>query len=209
MPEELQELIEKIHQEGVKAAEDKAGDIEAEAKRQAEEIIKKAGKEADKIISDAKDEVSRMRRSGEESLKQAGRNVVISLKKEITSILDRLIALRVREGLSSDAMSKIIPSLIKNYRGEKGAIVVTLNKKDLKDMEKSFLSKLKAAAKKGITLRGSEEIQGGFFISYDSDKSHYDFTDKSLAEYISSYLKPALGELLKSASGGKDKKHKR
>lgn len=203
MVEDLKSLIEKINQEGVKAAEDKAKDIEIEARRRAGEIIEKAKKEAGKVIAEAKDEVARMEKSGEESLKQAGRNLIISLRKEITSMLDRLIMLRVREELSPGAMAKIITSLIKNYKGkDEGDIIVSLNKKHLQNLEKGFLSKLKAEMKKGITLRQSEDIQGGFIISYDSGKSHYDFTDKGLAEYISSYLKPKLAELLKSASSG-------
>ncbi len=198
MAEDLKGLIEKIHEEGVKAAENKAKDIEAEAKRRAGEIVEKAKKEAAKLTAKAKDDVSRQKKSTEESLKQTGRNLIISLRKEITSMLEGLITLSVREELSPNAMANIITSLIKNYKGgETGNIIVSLNKKDLQNLEKGFLSRLKTGVKKGITLRQSEDIQGGFIISYDSGKSHYDFTDKGLAEYISSYLKPKLSELLK------------
>ena len=198
MVEDLKSLIEKINQEGIKAAEDKAGEIEAEAKKRGDDIIKRAEKEAEKIVANAKAEVAKMEKSGEESIRQAGRNLVLSLRKEIMSMLDGLVTSRLQEELSPGAMAKIISSLIKNYEGPvEGNVIVSLNKEDLKKMEKDFLANLKREAKKGITLKRADDIQAGFIISYDSGKSHFDFTDKGLTEYISLYLKPKLAELLK------------
>jgi vacuolar-type H+-ATPase subunit E/Vma4 len=58
--------------------------------------------------------------------------------------------------------------------------------------------------KKGLTLKPLGEISGGFTISYDGGKSHYDFTDKGIAEYLSACLNPELSAILnKAASGGK------
>lgn len=197
MTEDLKGLIEKINQEGIKAAEEKAREIETEAKRRAEQIIGKAKKEAEKIIAGAKDETARMEKSGEASLEQAGRNLILTLRKEIGSMLDRIITLNLQEELSPGTTTHIISSLIKNYKGTvEGDITVLLNKEDLKKIENDFLDKLKKEVKKGITLKQSDDIKAGFVISYDKLKSHHDFTDKGLAEYISSYLKPKLAELL-------------
>ena len=114
-------------------------------------------------------------------------------------MLDRLITLRLREEFSPGAMSRIISSIIKNYKGTmEDDVIVSLNKEDLKKIENDFFAKLKTEVKKGITLKQADDIQAGFLISYDDSKSHYDFTDKGLAEYISLYLKPKLAELLKT-----------
>jgi V/A-type H+-transporting ATPase subunit E len=201
MVEDLESLIEKINQEGIQAAEEKAKTIEAEAKKRSEEIAAKAKKEAEKIIAKAKDDVATMEKSGEASLKQAGRNLIISLRKEIASVLDGIIKLNIREELTPAEMTKIISALVKNYKGqEKGNIVISLSKEDLEKMEKPLLGRLNSEVKKGITLKRSDDIQAGFIISYDSGRSHYDFTDKALAEYIGAYLKPKLSELLEGAT---------
>ncbi len=200
MAEDLKGLIEKIHEEGVKAAENKAKDIENEAKLRAQAIVDKAEKNAEKIIAEAKDEVAKIEKSGEASLKQAGRNLIISLKKEIESLLNKLIMLEIREELSPQVMTKIITTLIKNYKDkEKADIIISLGKEDLKKMEKGFLKKLKSEVKKGITLKARDDIRAGFVISYDNGKSHYDFTDKALTEYIGLYLRPKLRDILKEA----------
>lgn len=205
MAEELKNLIEKIHQEGVKAAEDKASNIEDEAKRQAKAIVEKAEKEAKNVIAEAEEKISKIEESGKVSLKQAGRDLLLSLRKEINAVLNKIVVSHVRKALNPDELSKIISTLIKDYGGgEKGDIIVSLKKEDLEKLKKGFLNELKDETKKEITLKSSEDIHGGFIISYDSDKSHYDFTDKALAEYIGLYLKPELSEMLKETpSGGK------
>ena len=205
--EDLKSLIDKINQEGIQSAENKAREIEGEAQRQAQAIVSKAEKEAKKLLSDARDEIARMEKSGQESLKQAGRNLIISLRKEIGDTLDRLMTLRVRDELTPGDMARIMSSLIKNYKGSgEGKIIISLGKDDLKKMEKSFLAKLKEETKRGITLRQSEDIQGGFVISYDGGRSHYDFTDKALVEHLSLFLKPELSRLLERGPSAEDKK---
>ncbi len=200
MAEDLKGLIEKIHEEGVRAAENKAKDIENEAELRAQTIVDKAEKNAERIIAEAKNETAKMEKSGEAALKQAGRNIIISLRKEIETLLDKVIMLEVRAELTPDVMTKIIATLIKNYKDKEGAdIIVSLGKEDLKKMEKGFLKKLKNNVVKGITLKARDDIRAGFVISYDSGKSHYDFTDKALTEYIGLYLSPKLKDLLRGA----------
>ena len=197
MAEELKDLIEKIQEEGVRAAEDKARDIEKEAREQAGRIIIKAEREAENLFEEAKQKIAKMEASGKDSLKQAGRDLLLTLKKEINAILDRIVASSVHKALDKAELIKIITLLAKNCREEeKKDIQVSLAKEDLEGLRKGLLSELKDEIKEGITLKPSEDIRGGFIISYDKGKSHYDFTDCALAEYISAYLKPKLAEIL-------------
>ena len=83
--------------------------------------------------------------------------------------------------------------------GERNDITIFLNKEDLETLEKNFLHKLIEETKKKIILRPAEEISGGFTISFDNGKSCYDFTDKALADYIGTYLKPKLNQILQEA----------
>lgn len=201
MTEDIKNLIEKIQQEGIKAAEEKAGEIENQAKRRAEEIIKAAEKEAKKLIENAKNEIEKMEKSSKASLEQAGRDLLISLRQELDAMLERVIASEVRQEFKPDELNKIIAGLIKEMSGTReGNIVVSLKEDDLRKLERDFLQKLADEVKKGITLKSVGEISGGFIISYDDGKSHFDFSDKGIAEYLSLHLKPALAEMLKKAA---------
>ncbi|MFC1804313.1 hypothetical protein ACFLZ3_00575 [Candidatus Omnitrophota bacterium] len=211
MAEELKGLIEKINREGIKAAQGKAIEIEADAKRKAERIVDDAGRQAEKIIAEARQKVAKMQEGTGLELEQSGRDMLLALKKEVNAMLDRLVTARLREALSPQEMARIIASLIRSHgKKEKSDIVVSLKKSDLAALEKGLLGELKQAAKSGITLRGSEDIRAGFIISYDGNKSHFDFTDQGLAEYIGSYMKPKLAEILKGTTPEvKKKKRKR
>ena len=199
MAEELKELLEKIQEEGVKAAENKAKSIEEKATKEAESILAKARKDAEKIISESAQKIARMEKSTKDSLKQAGRDVILGLRKEINSLLDKIITSRIDQALTPTELVSIIKLIAKESKGnEKQEITVSLNKKNLEIIEKSLLKELKEETKKGITLKPSEEIRGGFIISYDKGKSYYDFTDTALTEYIGSYIKPKLAEILKT-----------
>jgi len=197
MSEDLKGLIEKIHEEGVKAAEEKSDQIQSEAEKKSRAIVENAEKKARKIVEDARHEVDRIQKSGEMSLKQAGRNTVIALKKEILSILDKLILSETRKKLTPEAVSKAISALVRNYKGNADADIMTsLSKDDLKNLEEGFFRRLEEETGKGITLKVGDDITAGFTISYDKGRSHYDFTDEALAEYIGAYLRPRLRDLL-------------
>lgn len=197
MVEDIKGLIEKIHQEGVKAAEEKAKDIENNARHQSEEIIAQAKKSAEVLINDAREEIARMQKASQVLLEQAGRDLLLSLKTEISAMLNRVIVSQAQEALGSDELNKLITMLVKN--AEQGEIIISLNQKDLQKLGKGFLRKLSDTVKKGITLKPAKDISAGFIISYDGGKSHFDFSDKGLAEYLGNYLKPELAKLLQKA----------
>lgn len=195
MAEEIKDLIEKIQEEGVRVAEDKAREIEDAARGKADEIIKKARAEAERITAAAKEQVARMQESSKALLKQAGRDLMLSLRKEVNAMLDKLIVSGIRQALGLEELAKILTTLIKDYSGKEN-IIISLKKEDQEKLEKGFLGALAQEVRKKVILRPSEDIQVGFIISYDNGKSSYDFTDEALAEYISSVLKPKLKEIL-------------
>lgn len=197
MPDELKGLIEKIREEAIKVSEDKAKAIEDEARRQAETIVKDAKREASRLIESAKAMIKKMEESSSASLRQAGRDFLLSLRKEIAVMLDRIVTSHVHRALDAEELTKIITSLVKEYKIKQDQeVIVSLKKEDLEKIEKGFLTELRSEIKKGVILKSSDEISGGFMISYDSGKSYYDFTDKALAKYISHSLKPRLAAIL-------------
>ena len=200
MAEQLKDLIEKIQQEGVLTAQKNAEGIEAEAKKRAEGIIKKAEDNAKRLIIDAETEIARIEKGGEELLKQAGRNLLLTLRREINATLDRIVISDIEKALKPSELIKIITLLIKESKKEqREGVVISINKSDLAETEKGLMAELGKELKNSVTLKSSDDIRAGFVISFDKEKSHYDFTDSALALYISNFLKPKLAELLKES----------
>ena len=198
MSEELKGLIEKIQIEGVQAAEEKAKTIIDEARRQAAAILERANRDAQKLIQEANERIAKSEETSRLALKQAGRDTMISLKQEINSLLDKIMRASIQEALKPQELGKIIAGLIKeiSYKHTEG-VEITLKKEDIERIDKGFLNELKDEIKKGVVLKPSDEISAGFLISFDSGKSHFDFTDKAMADYLANYLKPKLQEILK------------
>jgi V/A-type H+-transporting ATPase subunit E len=200
MAEEIRDLIEKINQEGIRAAEEKAQAIESAAKQRADDILEQARLEAGKMIAAAQERISREEKKEKTLLAQAGRDLLLSLRNEINAMLDRLMVFEIRQALTPEALSRLLSEMVRKYSaGEGGDIGVLLNKEDLETLEKNFLHKLAKETKKTIVLQPAQEISGGFTISFDDGKSCYDFTDKALAAYIGAYLKPKLNRILQEA----------
>jgi len=197
MAEDIRALIEKINQEGVAAAQQKAKEIEDQAREEAAKILQKARHETDTMLSQAKEQISKIQEKEKELLKQAGRDLLLTLRQEINAVLDKLIVREMHDALTPENMFKILNNVIKCAPIEAGSeIIISLSKEDLKTLEGGFLAKLKKEAKKEIVLIPSESIKGGFVISFDAGKSQFDFSERALAEYIGTFLKPKLKEIL-------------
>ncbi len=200
MAEEIRDLIEKINQEGIRAAEEKAQNIEAAAKQRADEILAQAKREAEEMIAAANGRIRREDEQGKTLLAQAGRDLLLSLRKEMNAMLGRIMVSDIQQALTPEALFTLVSVVVRNYSaGESSDITVFLRKEDVQVLENNFLNRLREETKNEIILRPAEEISGGFTISFDNGKSCFDFTDKALAEYIGTYVKPKLHQILKEA----------
>ena len=199
MAQEIKDLIAKIQQEGIQAAEEKAAQIKAQADSDSAKIIAEAKIEAQKIIEQAKSQAKSQKDSTQAALKQAGRDLLISLRQEIIAMLERLIKSDLRQALSAKELSVIIGSLIKNAPLTLGSqIIVSLNKQDKDKLEQGLLKELIETTKKQIVLKAQDAIDSGFIISFDAGKSIFDFSGQALSDYISGSLRPELSKILKS-----------
>jgi V/A-type H+/Na+-transporting ATPase subunit E len=198
MSEKLKELLNKINREGVKQAEEKAKDIESKAGAGAEKIIKDANGRALKIVEKANEEAAKIKESSEAALKQAARDLTLSLKEEIKNIFNKIISAETGKTLSFENVSVIVTKLIEGYvknNGDVSDIKVLLKEEDLPRFQKYFLEKLKEKLKSGMEFKPSPNINAGFSISFDKGKSFFDFTDEGVAEALSVYLNPEVSKL--------------
>jgi len=200
MSENLKDLLEKINQEGIKSAEEKARIIESKAKNDAEKILEDAKKFADNIIQEANSSALRLKDTSEASLKQASRDTILSLKEEIRKILNKIVALEISKAMSGEETGKILADLIDKYvdkNGQPGDVKVLVKEEDLKKIKDGFMSKLKDKVASGVEFRPSANINAGFSISFDKGKSYFDFSDEGLLDALGVYLNPELAKLIK------------
>ncbi len=194
MAETIKELLDKIHEEGIQAAQSRAAAIESEAKLQAQALIQKAQAQAKQIIEEAKLSAQKLEQTTKVGLQQAGRDTLLELRRQINRMLDALIKQQVAGALSPQELAGIIASLAKQAPGQD--VIVTLSPQDQARIEQEFLAQLKEQVKKGIVLKASDDISAGLVISFDGGRSQFEFTDQALVEYIGGSLKPKLSAIL-------------
>ena len=202
MDVQLQELIDKIKKDGVVTAEAEAAKIIEASEKKAEGIIADAQEKAAEIIKKAKAETERMEKASEEAIVQAGRNMLLSFKDSLIGELDGLIKAETEKAESKDVLVKLIPETVKAWAKNSDAseLSVLLSEKDLKTLESSLTSELKAEISKGLEIRPDKTMSAGFRIGVKNGAAYYDYSAESLAEMFAAYLNPKVAALLKTAA---------
>lgn len=198
---QLGELIEQIKKDGVEAAEAEAKSIIDSANADAEKIIASAKSEAEKILANAKLENERMVKSSEDAIRQAGRNLLISFRESVARELKVITEESVTAVYSSEALSEIIIQVIVSLAAdpENDDIAVVLNEKDLAALEELLLAGIKEKMLSGVTLKASENFDGGFRIVLNNGSAYYDYSTDAVVDMLSNYLTPKIVKILKEA----------
>ena len=201
MDVQLQELIDKIKKDGVATAEAEAAKIVQDSEKKAEAIIAEAQEKAAEIIKNAKAETARMEKASEEAITQAGRNMLLSFKDALISELDGLIQSET-EKAETDVLAKLVPETVKAWakNSEASELSVLLSEKDLKALEASLTSELKAEIAKGLEIKADKSMSAGFRIGVNNGAAFYDYSAESLAEMFAAYLNPKVAALVKAAA---------
>lgn len=197
MDVQLKELIDKIKNDGVKSAEENAARIISEAEEKASVIIRKARENADTLRETAKADAEKTERSGKEALRQAGRDLVLTVKAEIEVLFGKVLEKETGTALNKELLAQVIISAVKALsESDKGGIEVLVPDKDLKGVEADLVSKLGSEMSSGIEIKPFKGLDAGFRISKKDGTAFYDFSDREIAAMLGRYLNPRLSELL-------------
>lgn len=201
METELQNIIDKIHDEGVKEAENRARKIVESAEKQAREKVDHARQEAEQIIAQAKADAAKHQAAGEAALKQASRDLLLSVRTELTNLFDEVQKAAVGDALTPERMASVIADMVQAWSTSgSDEFEVLVNEQDRDGLERSLRAALSEKLKKGVDVRPVRGITAGFRIGTQDGSAYYDFTDETLAELLASFLNPRLAELMKSAT---------
>ncbi len=194
---QVNELIDKIKNEGVLAAETEAEKIISEAEEKSAQIIKDAQAKAETYKAQAEKEVEQQESASIAAIKQAARDVLIGLDKQLEKRFDAVIIESVDTALTTSLTEKIIVEMVNAWaeKGEEG-IRVVLSSNDAEKLKESLRGKLSQNLKDGVEIIPSAKFDKGFRIGGSSGVL-YDFSKESIAEVLSQALSSDLAEILK------------
>lgn len=203
MSQRVQELIDQIKADGIQAADQKAKEIEGNARTEAQKVIAEAQARARQIVAGAEAQARKIQESTRIALRQSARDALLALRKEIERLLQKIISRQIGDALPPERLADIIGEVVRKSVETKLAdddIRVTLGREDLGRLKDGFIAKLQKEIKQPIQLRPADDMAKGFTISFDEGKSCFDFSDAALAEYLGAYLNTQVAALLKEAT---------
>ena len=203
MDVQLQELIDRIKSEGIASAEKRAALIVDDALKNAGAIVKEAEAKAQGIIEAAQKKEEQMIRSGKDAISQAGRDLILNLQTQVTSLFNSVITSEAAGVLTGDTLESAVTAIISSWSTESsGKVDVLLSKKDLEALEAGLRKKLSDKLAGGIEIKPAADLEAGFRISVKDGSAYYDFTPSEIAAVLAQYLNPRLAETLKAAAAG-------
>ena len=199
MQNKLQELTDKLYNEGLSKGKQEGEELLAKAKVQADDIITKAQAEAERILAAAQKQAEEIKTKTASDVKMAATQSIAATKKDIeTLIVGKMTGEAVKKALSSaDFIKDLIKAVAEKFTTE-GPVDLNLVlpeslKNDLEPFATKELAKILGA---GVEASFSKKVAGGFQIGPKDGGYFVSFTEETFNQLISEYLRPATKKLL-------------
>lgn len=199
MQNKLQELTDKLYNEGLAKGKQEGEELLAKAKVQAEEIVAKAQAEAAQIVAAAQKQAEEIRTKTASDVKMASVQSLAATKKDIeTLVVSKMTSDAVKTTLSSaEFIKEIIKAVAGKFTTEGPvdlALVLPENLK--KELEPFATAELARILGTGVEATFSKKVSGGFQIGPKDGGYFVSFTQETFDQLISEYLRPATKKLL-------------
>lgn len=199
MADELQALLDKINDEGVRKAELQQEAILKQANQDAAKILADAKEQAAKIIADARNEAALLIQKGEEAVRQAARDILLSVKQDLQQRVQSTVSALLRETLDNDRLAAVIADVITAYlrqNGDTDDITVLVNPAELAVIESAVKARLADDLKAHCSLAPAPGLANGFKLVFSNSDVLYDISDQALAEAVSATVGPRIAAAL-------------
>ena len=203
MPEELQSLLEKIQEDGVKKADLEKEKILSDAKAEAEKIIADAENKSKEIIKKSEEKAKNDLERAENSIRQAARDIALALNSELQERLTAVAKECVGNTMTPEFMGEVILKMQESYLAKSTGepdIEVLLTKNDLEKVEKLMKGAMFDSLKKRPEFSMGHDFGAGLKIGFKGDDLFFDFSDEVIAELICAYVGPKLATIIKQES---------
>lgn len=197
--DKLQELTQKLYQEGLSKGKEEGDAIVAAAKQEAQAIVKKAEEEAAAIVEKARKDAESHRIKVEGDVKMASQEALQTTRTAIENMLvASAVDKPVADALSSDKFIKeIISEVAKKFSAQESADLSLVLPESLKAGLDPFVKgELAKMVGKGVEVTFSKKIGAGFKIGPKDGSYFISLTDESFQALIGEYLRPATKQLL-------------
>lgn len=201
MQNKLQELTEKIYNEGLSKGTEEANQLVANAKVEAAKIISEAKKEAEKIVSDASARSAEIKKNAETEVEISVKQVITTLKQDISKLIEtQVIQVPLTDALKDvEFVKTIIQSAIANWSPNTSgqvALNVLVPETQEKELQKFLSTKVSSTLNQEVAVVADRNLKYGFKIGPKDGSYFIGFSEKDFENLFREYMRPRIVEQL-------------
>jgi V/A-type H+/Na+-transporting ATPase subunit E len=200
MSQKLQELTQKLYQEGVERARIEAEKILEETEQSKQEILVQAKKEAEVLIENGKREAEKLVAKGESELKLAAQQSISALRQKTVELLAHAI---LGDGIDSalddrDFLKSLIHTLVSKWSSESQSLdlKLILSKEKQNGLEEFLKKELVEHLNRGLLIEFDERMKTGFRVVAKDGSFMLSFSDQDFEAFFQSFVKDNIRSVL-------------
>jgi V/A-type H+-transporting ATPase subunit E len=198
MSDQVQNLLQRVYEEGVNKAKEEAAKILESAKKEAEEITSKAGAAAEDILKSAQKKADDLHKNTNSDLKMAAQQTMSVIKQKLAElILSEAFEKSVTAAFDDqEFIKKLITETLQAWKASMSEGTLLLSEKLRADLDTYFLKSLPDVFGGELKVDFSPLMKEGFSL-YPSDGTYkLSFTDEDFTNLFKSFLRPRTNQLL-------------
>lgn len=195
----MQELTDKLFNEGLSKGKAEGEALLAQSKEKAAAIVEEARKEAAAIVEKARKEAEELSTKVSNDIRMASSQSIQATRKDIENlVIGKISDAGVKNAMSSEEFLKgIISAVAQKFSAEESSDISLVLPENLRSGLEPFVEgELSSLLKGGVDASFSKKIAGGFNIGPKDGGYFISMTDDTLKELIAEYLRPATRKFL-------------
>ena len=201
MQNKLQELTDRLYEEGLSKGRQEADQLLAKARQEAQDIVAKAQAEAQSIRDAAEKDAAETRTMVEGDLKMASTQAVSALRQQVEEmVVTKAVAQPVSAALSDGKfVQELIATVVKAFDAanpDGKGLEVLLPAKAQSELEQAFGNEVVKSLSKGIEVKNVKGLANGFRIGPKDGGYRLSFTADDFTGLVAEYLRPATKKIL-------------
>ena len=201
MENKLQQLTQKLYDEGLEKGRAEADKLVADAKAEARKIVAEACAEAEEIVKKAEAKAEDVSKNTMTEISLAGKQAVGRIKSEIASLI---VARTTSEGvkkasLDPDFIREMLLAVAGNWNSAdagKVELKALLPEAERTKLDAAFGKSAKELLAAGVEVGWSKEVKTGFKVGAKEGGYYISFADADIEALLAEYLRDKVFQLL-------------
>ena len=201
MQDKLQELTDRLYNEGLSKGKQEGEELIQKAHADADAIVAQAKAEAERIIAQANKEAEELKTKVTADVKMAATQSIAVTKQEIEQMV---VTKTATEGVkanmgNAEFVKELIMNVVKAFNPQNASPVALdlILPESLKAQVEPFIQNEIANQFKGeIKVDYSKKMNGGFKVAPRDGGYVLQFTDDEFTQLIANYMRPATKKIL-------------